>query len=148
MAASSPYSGNDYQAASNFRPYQLPINAIAQAWTAQNRFWDIGAMKVKSVYDNALNLSLTSQENRDVRDQYMKDAEKEITKVSSMNLADASVQRQGFGIFKPIFQDDAIVQDDYLTDLRGKIINEADTYRKDMKSKGAGYSTKIGRAHV
>ena len=95
MPATSPYSGNDYQAVSNFRPYELPVNDIFKAISAQNQFWDAGAARVKSYYDKGLNLDLTLEENRKIRDQFMKDAEKEMIKLSTMDLADPSVQRKG-----------------------------------------------------
>jgi hypothetical protein len=93
MASTSPYSGNDYQAVSTYRPYQLPVNDIFKAISAQNEFWDMGARRVKSMYDNALDLKLSLAPNREMRDQFMKDSEKQLTKLSSMNLADPGVQR-------------------------------------------------------
>ncbi len=140
MAATSPYQGNDYQAVSNFRPYELPVNDIFKGIVAQNQFWDAGAARVKSVYDNALNLSLTTEENKNIRKQFMEDAEKQLTKLSTMDLSDPSVQRQGFGIFRPLLKDKGIIQDDYLTDQMGKIYSEAERYKKDEKTKGAGYN--------
>jgi hypothetical protein len=139
--ATSPYTQNDYQAASNYRPYELPVNDIFKAISAQNLFWEQGAQRVKSVYDNALNLSLTSDENKEVRRQFMTDADKQVARLSSMDLSDPSVQRQGFGIFKPIFSDDSIMKDDYLTRLQQSIISEADRYKKDDKTKGEGFHT-------
>lgn len=115
MAASSPYQGNDYQAVSNYRPYQLPVNDIFKGLSAVDQFWKIGAARVKQVYDNALNLKLSIQGNKDIRDQFMKDADKQIRQLSTMNLADPSVQRQGFGIFKPLLQDEGVISDDAAT---------------------------------
>lgn len=139
MAASSPYSPNDYNALSNFRPYELPINDIFKGIEAQSRFWDAGAERVKRMYDTALNLNLTLDENKQIRKQFLEDAEKELTKLSSMNLADSSVQRQGMKIFSPLFQDDAIMQDDYLTKLQSSIYSDAERYKNDEKTKGEGY---------
>lgn len=137
MASSSPYQNNDYQAVSTFRPYQLPINDIFKAISAQNQFWDEGARRVKSVYDNALGLDLTLEENREVRDNFMKEAEKQITKLSSMDLSDPSVQRQGFGIFQPLFKDSAILQDDHITKRQRQIFQEAEQYKR--KGNGEGF---------
>src|SRR6478736_9304865 len=115
MAATSPYSGNDYQAMSNFRPYQLPVNDIFKAISAQNEFWHVGARRVKAVYENALNLDLTIDANKEVKKKYMDEAEKQLTKLSSMDLSDPSVQRQGFNIYKPLFSDEGIMSDDQAT---------------------------------
>lgn len=94
MPSSSPYQNNDYQAANSFRPYKLPINDIFKASTAVNLYWDEGARIVKNAYENALNLSLTSDQNKDFRDQYIKEAEKKMSQLSSKDLSDPSVQRQ------------------------------------------------------
>ena len=139
MAATSPYSGNDYQAVSNFRPYELPVNDIFKSISAQNQFWDAGAARVKSYYDKGSNLDLTSTENRKIRDQFIKDSEKELIKLSSMTLADPSVQKKGMSIFKPLFKDKAILQDDYLTRKQKEIYSEAEKYKNDEKTKGTGF---------
>ena len=138
MAASSPYSGNDYNAVSTYRPYQLPVNDIFKALVAQNEYWEQGARRVKSVYDNALNLKLTNVQNRQIRDQFMQDAEKEITKLSAMDLSDPSVQRQGFGIFQPLFKDRGVVSDDAATRHIDKVNAEALSFR--TKNNGKEYS--------
>ncbi len=114
MPSSSPYQNNDYQAASSFRPYKLPVNDIYKSISMNDKYWEDGARQVKSAYDNALNMSLVTDENRDIRDQYMKEAEKQMTKISSMNLADPSVQKQGVGIFKNLLRDENIVGEDYV----------------------------------
>lgn len=144
MPSSSPYQNNDYQAANSMRPYRLPVNDIMKAFVSQNQFWDIGAQKVKSVYDNALGLSLTLDENKKVRDDYMKQAEKEINKLSAMDLSDPSVQRQGIEIFKPLLNDKSIILDNELTNLRNSIFSDAEGYKDKKLSKngkeGEGYS--------
>lgn len=146
MAATSPYSGNDYQAVSNFRPYELPVNDIFKAISAQNQFWDAGAARVKSYYDKGLNLDLTLEENRKIRDQFMKDAEKEMIKLSTMDLADPSVQRKGMSIMSPLFKDKAILYDDQLTRVKKQIFSEADSYRTKKLTpngiEGEGFSQK------
>src|SRR5687767_1637140 len=130
MAASSPYTQNDYQALSTFRPYRLPVNDIVGALAANNQFWEQGAARIKSVYDSALDLKLSLEPNRQLRDDYIKQAEKELTKLSSMNVADPDVQRKGFNLFKPLFADEGIMTDDQATRSIEKIqadINNART---------------------
>lgn len=106
MAATSPYSPNDYHAVSNFRPYELPINDIYKAVSAQSEFWRKGAERIKAYHDTALNLKLSLEPNKQIRDQYIKDAEKQLTKLSSADVSDPAVQRQGFALYKPLFQDE------------------------------------------
>ncbi len=139
MPSTSPYQNNDYQAVSSFRPYVLPINDIFKSISAQNAYWDEGAAKVKNVYDNALELKLSLEPNKQIRDQFMKDAEKEITKLSTMNLGDPSVQRQGFGIFKPLFKDEGVVSDDAATRHIEKVNNDALAFRTKEHGKFYNY---------
>lgn len=145
MPATSPYQNNDYQAASTFRPFNLPINDIFKASVAQNEFWEQGARRVKSAYDNALGMSLTLDENKAVRDQFIKDADKSITKLSQMNLGDPSVQRQGLGIFQPLFSDKSIAIDNQLTKLKQGILQNAESFKNKKLSEngriGEGYNT-------
>lgn len=137
--STSPYQQNDYTALSARQPYKLPTQQIAQAAMALDQFWKQGAARVKAAYDSVLNLNLTSDENIDVKNKFLEDSQKQLTKLSSMDLSDPSVQRQGLSIFKPIFKDKAIVQDDYLTNLKQKIFSDADEYKRDTKTKGAGF---------
>lgn len=138
MAATSPYQNNDYQAVSSYRPYRLPINDIFKAYSAQNQFWDAGAARVKSVYENALGLNLTNQTNREIRDKFMKDSEAQITKLSMMDLSDPSVQRQGIGIFKPLFQDEGVMSDHQATTWISEL--QSDIQRARTEKNGAGYA--------
>jgi hypothetical protein len=144
MASTSPYSPNDYQAVSNYRPYELPINDIFKAITAQNQFWDDGARRIKSVRDDALGLDLTLDANKEIKRKFMEDADKQLTKLSTMDVSLSSVQRQGFDLFKPLFKDEGIIYDDFLTKTLKTIYSDADRYRNMKLSPsgriGEGYS--------
>ncbi len=138
MAATSPYQNNDYQAVSNYRPYELPANDVFKAISAQNQFWEESAKRIKSVYDNALNLKLSLQPNREIRDNFMREAEKEIDKLNDHDISAPSVQRQAFSIFKPLFQDEGVMYDDAMTRHYEKVREEALQYR--TIDDGKGYS--------
>lgn len=129
MPTTSPYSPNDYQAASAFRPYQLPVNDIMRAFTAQNNFWDEGASKVKATYQKGLELNLVTDAQKQRRDLFLKDSEKQLLKLSSMNLADPSVVKQGMNIFKPLFSDEDILGEDNVVSSLDKELGNADTSR-------------------
>lgn len=135
MAAVTPYEQVDYQQLSAFRPYQLPVNDIFKALTAQNQYWDEGAYRVKSVYENALNLSLSKEPNKQIRDKFLKDSEQQLAKLSTMNLANASVQRMGIDIYKPLFQDRGIISDHAATEHIKKINAEAESARTQEHGK-------------
>lgn len=146
MAATSPYTPNDYQAVSNYRPYELPVNDIFKGIAAQSAFWDAGAARVKHVYENALDLTLTSDANIEVKKKFMEDADKQLTKLSTMNLADPSVQRQGIGIYAPLFKDEAIMYDHQLTQTLSSIYRDANSYKTKKLSntgpEGEGYTAR------
>lgn len=134
----TPYQQNDYQGISTFRPYQLPVNDIVKSLQAQNQYWMMGASKVKSYYDNALNLKLSIPGNKEVRDNFIQKADKQLTKLSSMDLADPSVQRQGINIYAPLFKDEGVMYDDMSTRHIEKVNGDALMYRE--KDNGKGYS--------
>lgn len=137
-ASTSPYQNNDYGAVSNFRPYQLPVNDIYKAISAQSQFWEEGASRVKSVYDNALDLKLSLEPNQKIRDDYMKQADQQLTKLSSMDLSNPSIQRKGFDIFKPLLKDEGVIYDDAMTRHYDQVRSDALTARQ--KGDGKGYS--------
>lgn len=114
MPASSPYQNNDYQALSVFRPYQLPVNDIFKAYSSLNAAWDQGAMGVKSAYENALQLNLVTDINKERRDQFMEQATTQVRKMASMDLSNASVQREGINIFSPLMKDEDVIGEDYV----------------------------------
>lgn len=129
MPSTSPYQQNDYQATSVYQPYRLPVNDIMKANMALNSFWDEGAQRVKSVYDNALGLNLITDENTAIRDNFIKESEKQITKLSSMDLSDPGVQRQGLNIFKPLFDDQNIVGENYVVKNLNKELAIGESFR-------------------
>jgi hypothetical protein len=135
MAAVTPYEQVDYQQLSAFRPYELPINDIFKGLVAQNQYWDEGAYRVKSVYENALNLTLSKEPNKQIRDKFVKDSEEQLAKLSTMNLANASVQRMGIGIYKPLFQDRGIISDHAATEHINRINADAERARKQEHGK-------------
>lgn len=134
--STSPYQQNDYQAASQYRPYELPVNDILKGLDAQNRFWDAGAARIKQVYENSLNLKLSLAPNQQIRDQFIQDSEKQLDKLSKMNVADPSVQRQGMNIFKPLLKDEGIIYDDAMTRHFDKVREDALRYREEDNGKG------------
>ncbi len=138
MPASSPYQNNDYQAANSFRPHRLPINDIFKANSAINAFWDMGAERVRDVYQNALNLKLRTTDNINIRDQFMKDSESQLVKLSTMNLADASIQRQGMNIYTPLLRDQDIVGENYVIKTGDKELGVAEQFR--TKDGGKNYN--------
>lgn len=128
MAATSPYSPNNYQV-SQFQPAELPLEDIFKGISVKNQYWNLRASAIKSTYDKALDLDLTLSENRNIKDEYLKNARNELKKLSTMNLNEESVQKKATQIFEPIFKDRAIIYDDTVTKLRKSVIGTALSYR-------------------
>lgn len=143
MATASLYGNNDYTPL-QYRPYELPVNDIMRAFVAKNQFWEQGAARVKSVYENALNLDLTLDQNKKYKEEFLTKAQEEIKKLSSMELDDVEVQKKGMSIFTPLLKDKMIAMDDQLTKTRKNIFRQAEEYKTKKLSKngieGEGYS--------
>lgn len=137
MATSSPYSQNDY-GVFNYRPYSLPVNQIAAAFTAKNNAWEVGAQRVKSRYDSIMDLDLSKDENKKIRDEFMQKAQGELQKLSTQDLSDPTVQRKGLTLFQPLLQDKGILYDDQATKHYKSILSDAEQLRK--KDNGKYYS--------
>jgi hypothetical protein len=137
MATASPYSQNDY-AVVNTRPYQLPVNDILKTFVAKNQYWEQGAQRIKSVYDNALDLTLTKNANKKIKDDYLMNAQEEIKKLSASDLSDPAVQRAGVSLFTPLFKDEGVMSDDQATKYINKTNAEALSFRN--KDGGKEYS--------
>ena len=143
MATTSPYSQNDYQSF-QYRPYELPVNDIMKAFVAKTQYWEMGAAKVRSAYENAAGLDLTGDDNKQVRDQYLQQAQSKIQNLSSQDLADPEVQKAGMSIFTPLFQDQAIMYDDAITKKMRGVQQDAQSYKTKKLSPdgtiGEGYN--------
>lgn len=133
--ATTPYQQNDYQAVSQYRPYRLPVNDIFKSIASQDLFWKKGAERVQNMYENALNLKLSLEPNIEIRDNFMKEADKQLTKLAAMDLSDPSVQRQGLNIYMPLLKDEGIISDDAATRHIEKINNDALRFRDEDNGK-------------
>lgn len=143
MATASLYGNNDYTPL-QYRPYELPVNDIMKAFVAKNQFWEQGAARVKNVYESALNLDLTLDQNKEYKQNLLNNAQEEMKKLSSMDLSDVDVQKKGMSLFTPILKDRMIAIDDLLTKKKKSIFTEAEGYKTKKLSKdgkeGEGYS--------
>lgn len=137
MAATSPYSQNDYQVF-NYRGFNLPVDSMFKAFQAQDAFWKEGAQRVDSVYNEALALKLSLEPNKEIRRKFLEQADQQLSKLAAKDLSDPSVQKQGFGIFKNLFNDEGIIYDDAMTRHYEKVRADALSYRS--KDGGKAYS--------
>jgi hypothetical protein len=74
-----------------------------------------GASKVKSAYTSVLNAQLSNKNNIPLRDQYIKDAQEKLVKLSSSDLSLIENVNAAESIYAPFWQDKFIVQDAAMT---------------------------------
>lgn len=137
---------NDYQVF-NTRPVELPLNDMFKAVLAKNEYWNQGAAKIKNTYDSALGMDLTLDANKQVKNDYLLKTQDKIKQLSSMDLGDYEVQKQGLDLFTPLLQDKAIQYDNAITKHLHSIYQDAESYKdRSINGKrgeeGDGYSDK------
>lgn len=135
MAATSPYTQNDYNAL-KFRPAQLPIADIFKGIQVKSAYWDLEASKIKNQYDTAMDLDLTLDENKEISKKYVNDAREQMKKLSSMDLTNPDVQQQSMELFKPLFSDKGIQYDDAITKLQKQVLIDANRFKNSKDGKG------------
>jgi hypothetical protein len=74
-----------------------------------------GASRVRSAYTSVLNAQLSNKNNIPLRDQYIKDAQEQLTKLSSSDLSLMENVNAAESIYAPFWQDKFIVQDAAMT---------------------------------
>jgi hypothetical protein len=74
-----------------------------------------GASRVRSAYTSVLNAPLSNKNNIPLRDQYIKDAQEQLTKISSSDLSLMENVNAAESIYAPFWQDKFIVQDAAMT---------------------------------
>src|SRR6478752_1358540 len=110
----------DYQQAPNFstynfKPYQLPGQQLMDAVNRRTSYWLQGAQQVKSAYEQATNLDLSHQKSKDKLNAFMSEAEQQLQKASKSDLSVGQNVSAAMKIFKPIYQDRALMLDDQIT---------------------------------
>ena len=99
----------------NVKPYETPIKEIASAISQRSSYWLEGAMQVKSAYEQAADLDLSRSDNKQVLNDFMVSAEQKIKEISRTDLSISNNVKAGIDIFKPLYQDEALMGDDQLT---------------------------------
>lgn len=124
MAVSSYRVQNDYTPFTSLKPYELPVNEIFKSLVANTQYWQQGAMRVKSAYDNALGLDLSLEENKERSKEYFKKVDEQMKKLSGSDLANVDVQNQALKLFNPLLEDKYILQDHQNTSLYKKALSD------------------------
>ena len=99
-----------------YQPFQPDFNFFASALqTKQNRY-DKNWSKLNRVYGKFVNAPLTHSQSIANRDQYLKNAVKNIQKISGLDLSLEQNVQQAMQVFTPFYNDKNLLYDMYFTE--------------------------------
>lgn len=144
MPLSTSYLENNDYTGLKYSPYQLNVNDIAKTLAIKTAYWNQGAAKVKSRYDSAVNLNLTTNATKATLKDFIQKSEQQIKNLSSQDLSNPDVQEEGVKMFDPLFNNKSIMLDNALTSKKNSIYQAAEAAKNTVNKKtgkmGDGYS--------
>lgn len=109
-----------------FRPNWDFLLKVAS--TAQQRY-DTNLAKIENLYGTLLNSPMSNDSNIERRDQYFKQAQAQINRIASMDLAMPNVVEQATNVFNPILDDEYIPYDMQWTKVFNNQLSAAERFR-------------------
>jgi hypothetical protein len=113
--------------------YKPDFNFYDKMLQRKQSLFEQGASKVKSAYSSVLNAQLSNKNNIPLRDQYIKDAQEKLVKLSSSDLSLMENVNAAEGIYAPFWQDKFIVQDAAMTKSYQNEMQKLDTWKNSAK---------------
>jgi hypothetical protein len=98
-----------------FQPFTPNFDFYNQALQLKHEQYQQGYKQLSGLYSTILNSPLTRDENVNRRDQFFKDADKEIKKISGVDLSLPQNVQAASQIFKPFYQDKPMMVDMVVT---------------------------------
>jgi hypothetical protein len=95
--------------------YKPDFNFFDRMLQRKQSMFEQGASRVRSAYTSVLNAQLSNKNNIPLRDQYIKNAQEQLTKLSSSDLSLMENVNAAESIYAPFWQDKYIVQDAAMT---------------------------------
>lgn len=93
------------------QPFSPDFNFYQNALERKQGQYDQGWQKTNTIYNSILNAPMLRQQNMNKRDQFFKDAEQQIQKMSSIDLSLQQNVDAASQVFKPFYEDNNIVKD-------------------------------------
>lgn len=93
------------------QPFQPDFNFLANVLQTKQTRYDAARSKISSLYGSLLNSPLSRSDNEEKRQQFFKDIEQDIEKVSGLDLSLRQNQEYAQGIFNGLLDDKGIVKD-------------------------------------
>jgi hypothetical protein len=95
--------------------YKPDFNFFDRMLQRKQSMFEQGLSRVRSAYSSVLNAPLSNKNNIPLRDQYIKNAQEQLTKLSSSDLSLMENVNAAESIYAPFWQDKFIVQDAAMT---------------------------------
>lgn len=92
-----------------FTPFQPDLNLVQKALGTLQARYDQGFASVKNAYNQVLNSDLTNSKLKMQRDEYVKQAEKQLKDLSSVDLSIPENQVTAESVFTPFWDDDRML---------------------------------------
>ena len=113
-----------------FQPFTPNFDFYNQALQLKHEQYQQGYKQLSGLYSTILNSPLTRDENVKRRDQFFKDADREIKKISGVDLSLPQNVQAASQIFKPFYQDKHMMTDMVVT----KSANESEQAHEILKN--------------
>jgi hypothetical protein len=93
------------------QPFAPDLNFYANVLQTKQSRYDAGREKIGTLYGSLLNSPLSRQDNEEKRQQFFKDVDEQIEKISGLDLSLKQNQEYAQGIFNQLLDDKTIVKD-------------------------------------
>lgn len=120
------------------QPFKPDFNFYAGALQMKQGEYDASYKKLSSVYGTLLNSPMLRDSNIARRDQFFKDADSQIKKISGLDLSRQENVDAAMTIFKPFYEDKALVKDMTWTRQYQNEMTRAENFRNCIDPKKCG----------
>lgn len=123
------------------QPFKPDYNFYANALQTKQAQYDAGYNQVSSLYGSLLNSPMLRDSNIQRRDEFFKEADAQIKKISGMDLSDERNVAAAADVFKPFYEDKHIIKDMSITKQFYNELGRAEGLRNctDPKKCGGQY---------
>lgn len=122
---------------------QVDWNVISKGLTALQGRYNKGYEQVKSMYNSLINSALSSSDNEEFRQEFLKKADQYLSQMAGVDLANPNNVMQATQVFDPLVNDKQYVRDIYLTKTQKGEINKMLSVKNSTDEKIRGQYNSI-----
>lgn len=111
------------------QPFKPDFNFYQNVLQRKQQQYDVGFQQVSSIYNSILNAPMLRDSNIQKRDQFFADAEMQIQRLSGIDLSLPQNVESAYGVFKPFYEDNNIVNDIAWTRKYQEELSRAESFR-------------------